>query len=149
MTLLLRLTTPLCWLVLMVSLQGSLPFAAYSADQSPAHVVQHWLTLYPTDMSRAAALLTSQGRNGLSQQEWVEAHARALQRIQLTYLHTKLVYERLVRQDYAQVVIAARVRTIIGEHYHRELYTLRTNSQGAWLIDDVQEYDENYLGFPI
>ena len=100
-------------------------------------------------MIQAATLTTPTLRNGLSQKAWIEDQAPLLRGLKLAYLRATVIYEHILAEGRAQVVLDVRMKTLIGEHTQRELYELRRGPKGQWLIDSVQEYAENYLGFPI
>ncbi len=142
----------LCLLVAMslgLYITWMAPTSIYAQQDTPLDIVVQWLTVYPENLEKAAELSTEKSRGGMTKNEWIATQELALHSIELTYLRATIVSEHLVSEDFAQVVIDARMRRIVGEQNQRELYNLRRDEQGRWLIDDVLEYDEKYVGFQL
>ena len=124
------------------------PATGFGEEDSPTQVVQHWLRVYPSDMVRAADLTTKAFRRGRTKEEWIHEHGSLLRNLRLKNLQGTVLSQQ-VQEDQAQVVVRVRVSTLLGQQDQKELYVLRQDQQGRWLIDEVKEYEENYIGYPM
>ncbi len=136
----------MCSLLVSLPLLPQLPLPSWALEQAqtPAQVVQQWLTVYPKDLDTAVTLTTANLRDGWSQKEWVRTQKAPLAVTQLQSLGGEILSEEITGIQ-ALVMVNAHISTIVGEQMQRERYRLlRVN--GQWLIDDVTVVAERFLG---
>lgn len=122
-----------------------LPLITYSAIVSPSEIVKLWIQFYPTDMKAAAALTTKVFRKGQNEPQWIEAQKNSLGDSKFHYLGAKVISESIEGED-AVVVIQANFSSVIGEQIEEEVYHLKMQPEGGWLINAVEIKEDPVLG---
>ncbi len=136
----------LCSLFVSLPLLPQFPLPSWALEQAqtPAQVVQQWLTVYPKDLDTAVTLTTANLRDGWSQKEWVRTKKPLLAVTQLKFLGGEILSEEITG-IHAIVMVNAHIWTSMGEQLQRERYRL-LRVKGQWLIDSVKVTAEKVLG---
>ncbi len=113
----------------------------------PREVVEKWLQVYPGNLGQAAQLTTTTFREGATREEWKAIRGPFLKNLDLKYIRAKVVHEDLVGKE-ARVMVHAHIVTLMGDQPQDELYILVQNSDGNWLIDQVEVYTESFNRVP-
>jgi hypothetical protein len=114
---------------------------------TPRQVVEQWLQLYPGNMDRAADMTTQKFREGVSKEEWIALREPFLKNLEMKYIRAKIVHEEIKEKE-AHVIVHAHIATLMDDHPQDELYILIPNSDGGWLIDQVEVYTETFNRAP-
>lgn len=126
----------LCFLVVL-SVPGQI--FAQAAPLTPGEVVQLWLTVYPSNLDRAANMTTLNFRHGISREDWIDSQGPLLQGLQMKYGKGQIVYED-IRGNEARVILRVQVSSWMGSAVKDELYSLVKGEEGLWFVDRVDEY---------
>lgn len=121
------------------------PLLAQGAILTPSEVIKLWIQLYPADLKAAAALTTRDFRKGQDETEWIEANKKSLGDSKFHYLGGKVISETIDGED-AVVVFQGHFVSVIGEQIEEEVYYLKKQLDGGWLIDSVEMKEDHVLG---
>jgi len=129
---------------LLISLLAILPMIALANDNTgSAHeFVKEWITTYGIHHDRAAAMMTTRYRGGMSEAEWVDVYQPALEAVRYKHLGGTLIR---VDEDAhkAKVVLKSIVDSINGPVVQHEIYDL-VKVDGTWLLDFIDIQDEHF-----
>ena len=114
---------------------------------TPRQIVEQWLQVYPGQIDQAAELTTAAFREGVSKEEWIATQGSFLKNLGMKYVRAKVVHEELVGQE-IHIMVHAHIVTLMDDHPQDELYILVPNSNGGWLINQVEVYTESFNRFP-
>lgn len=114
---------------------------------TPREVVEKWLQVYPGNLEQASELTTTTFREGATREEWKAVRGPFLKNLDLKYIRAKVVHEELVGKE-ARVMVHAHIVTLMGDQPQDELYILVQDSDGNWLIDQVEVYTESFNRVP-
>ena len=135
-------------MVVLVSVFLSIPaWPQALSTLTPREVVEKWLQVYPGNLEQASELTTTTFREGASKEEWIAIRGPFLKNLDLKYIRTKVVHEELVGKE-ARVMVHAHIVTLAGDQPQDELYILVQDSNGDWLIDQVEVYTESFNRVP-
>lgn len=112
-------------------------------SSTPRKVVERWFEVYPGNIELAAELTTTAFREGASKEEWIATRGPYLRNLQLKYVRTNIAHEKMVGEE-AHVIVHAHIVTLMGDQPQDELYVLLKNSEGRWVIDQVEVYTESF-----
>ena len=122
-----------------------LPLITQGAILSPSEIVNLWIQVFPKDLKAAAALTTKDLRKGKNENQWVEAHQKSVADSKFHYLGGKVISET-IDHDAAVVVFQAHFTSVLGEQIGEEVYHLKKQLDGGWLIDAVEMKQDHILG---
>ncbi|MFB3073929.1 MAG: hypothetical protein ACE1Z6_01985 [Candidatus Methylomirabilales bacterium] len=128
----------LCLLFLCLSLQKSLAFAQ---PRSPQDVVKLFMQVYGTERMREILPYTlPEFRDGLEPEVWLERDYRAMKALGYAHLDG-VIKDVTIKGREATVVVASRIKTIIGTVRQTETYRLLDTEQG-WKLLDLRTEEE-------
>ena len=110
---------------------------------SPAEIVKLWIQVYPKDMKSAAAITTQAFRKGQTPADWIASKEETLKDLELHYLGGNIISEKL-EGDVSVVHFNAHLSTVLGDHTQEEVYRLRKQVDGGWLIESIEVEDEHF-----
>ena len=110
---------------------------------SPAEIVKLWIQVYPKDMKSAAAITTQGFRNGQTSAEWIASKEEALKDLEFHYLGGKIISEKL-EGEVSEIHFHAHLSTVLGDQTQEEVYRLRKQADGGWLIQSIEVEDEHF-----
>ena len=135
-------TTFICQLIVAIAL--FLPTGTISAERlGPAEIVKLWIQVYPKDMKSAAAITTQGFRDGLSSADWIASKEEMLKDLEFHYLGGKIISEKL-EGEVSEVHFHAHLHTVVGDQTQEEVYRLRKQADGGWLIESIDVEDEHF-----
>ena len=101
---------------------------------SPLQAVLSYLRFFPFQPARVLPLVTESFRGGRSPAEWVEQTSRLLASQDYTYLGWQVQHVEATDTQ-ATIEVQTRVRVNQEEQQRQEVFALRRNASGDWLID--------------
>ena len=110
---------------------------------SPAEIIKLWIQVYPKDMKSAAAITTSGFRNGQTSADWIASKEEMLKDLEFHYLGGKIISEK-PEGDVYEVHFHAHLSTVMGDQTQEEVYRLRKQADGGWLIESIEVEDEHF-----
>ena len=110
---------------------------------NPAEIVKLWIQVYPKDMKSAAAITTQEFRNGQTSADWIASKEEMLKDLEFHYLGGKIISEKL-EGDVHEVHFHAHLSTVLGDQTQEEVYLLRKQADGGWLIESIEVEDEHF-----
>ena len=135
-------TTLVCQLIFAVILilQGG----TVTAERlSPAEIVKLWIQVYPKDMKSAAAITTQGFRDGQTSADWIALKGEMLKDLEFHYLGGKIISEK-IEGEVSEVHFHAHLHTVVGDQTQEEVYRLRKQADGGWLIESIEVEDEHF-----
>ena len=131
-------------LVGLVLLLMFVPTITLAKDKSVSayEFVQEWITTYGVDHKRAATMMTTHHRGGMSEAEWVELYGPYLEYVKYKHLGGKLISTQEEKHK-ARIILKSTVDSIKGSVVQHEVYDL-VKVDGEWLIDFINIQDENF-----
>ena len=135
-------TTLVCQLIFAVVL--ILQSGTVTAERlSPAEIVKLWIQVYPKDMKSAAAITTQGFREGQTSADWIASKEEALNDLDFHYLGGKIISEKL-EGEVSEIHFHAHLSTVLGDQTQEEVYRLRKQADGGWLIESIEVEDEHF-----
>ena len=110
---------------------------------SPAEIVKLWIQVYPKDMKSAAAITTPGFRDGQTSADWIASKEEMLKDLEFHYLGGKIISEKL-EGEVSEVHFHAHLHTVVGDQTQEEVYRLRKQADGGWLIESIEVEDEHF-----
>tara|TARA_B100000315_G_scaffold251004_1_gene284927 strand:- start:1199 stop:1720 length:522 start_codon:yes stop_codon:yes gene_type:complete len=104
--------------------------------------VQKWTKTYGINHERAAEMMTTQHRGGMSKSEWVSTYGSYLEYLKYKHLGGQLISTQEEGHK-ARVILKSSVDSIQGPVVQHEIYDL-LKVDGEWLIDFIDIRDENF-----
>ncbi|HIA14906.1 MAG TPA: hypothetical protein EYN74_08515 [Nitrospirales bacterium] len=133
------------WIALvLISLLPIVPTIAVAKDNtgSAYAFVQKWITTYGIDHARAATMMTTRHRGGMSEAEWVDTYTSFLEYVKYKHLGGELISAEEEGHK-AKVTLKSTVDSIRGPVVQYEIYDL-LKVDGGWLIDYINILDDNF-----
>ena len=135
--------TTLVW-KLIFAIALLLPTGTVIAERlSPAEIIKLWIQVYPKDMKSAAAITTQGFRNGQTSADWIASKEEMLKALEFHYLGGKIISEKS-EGDVYEVHFHAHLSTVMGDQTQEEVYRLRKQADGGWLIESIEVEDEHF-----
>ena len=116
---------------------------ALAGHLGPAEIVKLWIQVYPKDMKTAAAITTQGFREGQTSADWIASKEEMLKGLDFHYLGGKILSEQ-IEGEVAEVHFHAHLHTVVGDQTQEEVYRLRKQANGGWLIESIEVADEHF-----
>lgn len=140
----LRRSLPLLILTVAFFFQNSL---ASAQPRSPQDVVNLFMEVYGTERMREILPYTLPAfRDGLEPEVWLERDYRAMKALGYAHLDG-VIKDVTIKGREATVVVASRIKTIIGTVRQTEIYRLLDTEQG-WKLLDLRTEEEVFEESP-
>ena len=110
---------------------------------SPAEIVKLWIQVYPKEMKSAAAITTQGFRDGQTSADWIASKEEMLKGLDFHYLGGKIISEKL-EGEVSEIHFHAHLATVLGDQTQEEVYRLRKQADGGWLIESIEVADEHF-----